>query len=238
MSAFPRILPSLILVGDSTVRNGRGDGVNGQWGWGDFIAPYFDTSKINVVNRAVGGTGARSFGPLGYWDATLALVKPGDVVMIQFGHNDNGPRGPLHGTGDETEERENPVTREKETVRTFGAYLRKYVADIRAKEATPILCSLVPRNIWKDGKIVRTANSHADWTREVAAADHVAFVALYETIASRYDALGQAAVNPLFADGRVHTTKAGAQLSAQCVVSALRALPQDPLAAFLRAPAP
>jgi lysophospholipase L1-like esterase len=229
-------LPSLILVGDSTVRNGRGDGAGGQWGWGDYLAPHFDTSKINVVNRAVGGTGARSFGPLGYWDATLALVKPGDVVMIQFGHNDNGPRGPLRGTGDATEERENPQTKEKETVRTFGAYLRKYVADLRAKGATPVLCSLVPRNIWKDGKIARTANSHADWTREVAAAEHVPFLALHETIAARYDALGEAAVTPLFADKRVHTTQAGAQLNAECVVAALKALPENPLAPFLRVP--
>jgi lysophospholipase L1-like esterase len=158
--------------------------------------------------------------------------------MIQFGHNDNGARGPLHGIGDETEERENPQTKEKETVRTFGAYLRKYVADLRAKGATPILCTLIPRNIWKDGKIVRTPDSHADWTRQVAAAEHVPLVDLYETIASRYDALGQAAVNPLFADGRVHTTKEGAELNAQCVVTALRALPQNPLTAFLRAPAP
>jgi lysophospholipase L1-like esterase len=96
----------------------------------------------------------------------------------------------------------------------------------------------VPRNIWKDCKIVRTADGHADWTREVAAAEHVPFLDLHETIASRYDALGQAAVNPLFADGRVHTTKAGAQLSAECVVAALRALPQDPLAPYLLAPAP
>lgn len=229
-------LPSLILVGDSTVRNGRGDGVNGQWGWGDFLSPHFDAAKLNVVNRAVGGTGARSFGPAGYWDAALALVKPGDVVLIQFGTNDNGPRGALRGTGSAAEEREDATTKEKENVRSFGEYLRRYVADIRAKQATPVLCSLVPRNIWKDGKIARTSGSHADWTREVAAAEHVAYLDLHETIASRYEALGQAAVNPLFADVRVHTTRAGAELNAECVVAALGALPQNPLAPFLLTP--
>lgn len=226
-------LPSLILVGDSTVRNGRGDGANGQWGWGDFLAPYFDLARVNLVNRAVGGTGARSFGPAGHWAATLALVQPGDVVLIQFGHNDNGPRGPLKGTGPETEERENPATREKETVRTFGAYLRSYVAEVRARQATPILCSLVPRKIWRDGRIARATGSHADWTREVAAAERVAFLDLHEGIAARYDALGAAAVEPLFADERVHTTRVGAELNAACVVAALRALPQNPLAGFL-----
>src|SRR5262249_40533578 len=48
-------LPSLILIGDSTVRNGRGDGANGQWGWGEPLVDRFDASEINVVNRAVGG---------------------------------------------------------------------------------------------------------------------------------------------------------------------------------------
>ena len=227
-------LPSLILVGDSTVRNGRGDGGNGQWGWGDSLAPYFDTTRLNIVNRAVGGTGARSFGPAGHWAAALALVKPGDIVLVQFGHNDNGPRGPLKGTGPETEERENPTTHQKESVRTFGAYLRSYVADIRAKGATPVLCTLVPRKIWQDGKIARGTGSHADWTRQVAAEEAVALLDLHERIATRYDALGEAAVNLLFADERVHTTKAGAELNAAVVVAELRALENNPLAGWLR----
>jgi hypothetical protein len=48
-------LPTLFLIGDSTVRNGQGDGANGQWGWGEPLVGYFDTAKINVVNRALGG---------------------------------------------------------------------------------------------------------------------------------------------------------------------------------------
>ncbi len=227
-------LPSVVLVGDSTVRNGRGDGVGGQWGWGDFLGAHLDLAKVNVVNRAVGGTGARSFLPSGHWDAALALLKPGDVVMIQFGHNDNGARGPVRGTGPETEERENPATKQKETVLTFGAYLRRYVADVRAKGATPVLCSLVPRKIWKGGKIARTAGSHADWTREVATAENVAFLDLHELIAQRYDALGEAAVNPLFADERVHTSQAGAEFNAGVVIAGLKSLPQNPIAAYLK----
>src|SRR5580698_7016078 len=54
-------LPSLFLIGDSTVRNGQGTGTGGQWGWGDFMAPYFNTNKINVVNRALGGTSSRTY---------------------------------------------------------------------------------------------------------------------------------------------------------------------------------
>ena len=67
--ADPR-LPTLFLIGDSTVRNGRGDGANGQWGWGDYLAPYFDTARLNVVNRAVGGLSSRTYLTLGTGSAS------------------------------------------------------------------------------------------------------------------------------------------------------------------------
>ena len=86
-------LPTLFLVGDSTVRNGQGDGAGGQWGWGEPLVDYFDPTKINVVNRAIGGLSSRTYmnRPGGDpWAATLEMIKTGDVVMIQFGHNDGG----------------------------------------------------------------------------------------------------------------------------------------------------
>ena len=49
-------LPTLWLIGDSTVRNGQDNGGNGQWGWGNPIVHYFDKTKINVQNRGAGGT--------------------------------------------------------------------------------------------------------------------------------------------------------------------------------------
>ncbi len=227
-------LPSLFLIGDSTVRNGRGDGVNGQWGWGDYLGAHLDPARVNVVNRAVGGTGARTFITLGHWEKTLELVRPGDVVVIQFGHNDNGQRGALSGTGTAVEERENEQTKQPERVESFGAYLRRYVAAIRAKGATPMLCTLVPRRIWQDGRIARSPNTHADWTRAVATAENVPLLDLHERIAQRYEQLGPAAVDPLFADERVHTTLAGAELNALIVADALRGLPENPVAPFLK----
>ncbi len=228
-------LPNLLLIGDSTIRNGRGDGIDGpgQWGWGDPLAAYFDPAKINVVNRAVGGTGARTFIAQGYWDRALSLLKPGDLVIMQFGHNDNGPTAPLHGTGDETENRSG------ETVHTWGWYLRKYIADARAKGAIPVICTLIPRNIWENGKIARQTDSHADWARAVAKSENVPLLDLNELIAGRYDPMGEAAVTALFADKRVHTTREGAELNAQVVISALATLPKNPVAAYLRPkPAP
>jgi lysophospholipase L1-like esterase len=222
-------LPDLFLIGDSTVRNGRGDGVDGQWGWGDPLAAYFDPAKINVVNRAVGGSGVRTFMAQGYWDKVLALLKPGDLVIMQFGHNDNGPTAPVKGIGDAAEERNG------ETVHSWGWYLRQYITDARAKGAVPIVCTLIPRNIWVDGKITRPEGSHAEWARQVAQSERVPLLDLYERIAARYDPMGEAAVTSLFADKRVHTTRAGAELNASIVIEALRSLASNPTAPYLLA---
>jgi lysophospholipase L1-like esterase len=235
-------LPTLFLVGDSTVRNGKADGANGQWGWGEPLVDLFDTTKINVDNRAIGGRSSRTYIMENQWAETLALIKPGDVVLFQWGHNDDGPlddtaraRGSLHGIGEETKEIENPILKIHETVHTYGWYLRRYVSDTLAKGAVPILCSPIPRKIWKDGKVVRNAESYGGWAREVAEQEHVGFIDLNEIIARRYDALGEEKVEALFADPHTHTSRAGAELNAECVVAGLKALPHDPVAAYFSA---
>lgn len=84
--------PTLWLIGDSTVRNGRSDGAGGLWGWGDWLAPHFDTNKLRIVNRALGGRSSRTFLTEGLWAKVVAELQPGDFVMMQFGHNDGGER--------------------------------------------------------------------------------------------------------------------------------------------------
>ena len=227
-------LPTLFLIGDSTVRNGRGDGANGQWGWGEPIVSLFDTSRINVVNRAVGGLSSRTCLTMGHWDKVLSMLKPGDFVVMQFGHNDNGPlddaaraRGTIKGTGDETKEIDNPITKQHEVVHTYGWYLRKFIADTRAKGAIPIVCSPIPRKIWKDGKIAR--DPYASWAAEVAAAEGIGFLDLNGRIAHRYEEMGPEKVEPLFGDEHTHTNRAGAEVNAHIVVEALKALKDHPL---------
>ncbi|MCA9257804.1 MAG: rhamnogalacturonan acetylesterase [Planctomycetales bacterium] len=225
-------LPTLWLIGDSTVRTGRGRGEGGQYGWGDPLQNYFDLTKINVVNRAMGGTGARTFRTGGLWEPVLEQIKPGDFVVVQFGHNDNGPRGALRGTGSDTEQRQTGDGG-TEVVESFGAYLGRFVDEIRAKEATPVICSLIPRNLWEGDTIQRSDNGHAAWARQTADAKSVFFIDLHELIAQRYDAMGKADVAEMFADGRVHTSYAGAALNATCVLEGLRQLPGDALAKYL-----
>jgi lysophospholipase L1-like esterase len=233
-------LPSLFLIGDSTVRNGQGRGDGGQWGWGDQLALYFDTNKINVVNRALGGTTSRTF-YRDFWPRTLALIKPGDFVIMQFGTNGGTvndtarARGELHGIGDETQDITNFVTKKFETVHTFGWYEMKMIAEARAKGATPMICSLIPRNAWRDGKVVRSGmNSAAGWAAEAARAANAPFIDLNEIIARQYDSLGPEKVNELFVvNAGPHTSLAGAQTNAACVIAGLKGLKENPLAGFL-----
>ena len=60
--------PVFYIIGDSTVRNGDGTGKGNLWGWGNFIADYFDTTKIKIENHALGGRSSRTFITEGRWD--------------------------------------------------------------------------------------------------------------------------------------------------------------------------
>lgn len=233
-------LPSLILIGDSTVRNGKDDGQGkgaaGQWGWGNPLAAMFDPAKINVVNRAIGGLSSRTYLTTKHWQRTLALVKAGDVVLIQFGRNDAGPvndnvraRGTIKGIGEETEEIDNLMTSEREVVHSYGWYLRAFVADIKARGATAVVCSPIPRKSWgEDGKIRRSQNEYAGWAEQVARQEKIGFIDLNGMIARQYDTMGRDAVMRLFPlvtpDETTHTNLAGAELNARIVVAGLKAL--------------
>src|SRR4051812_7945818 len=101
--------PTLFIIGDSTVRNGDGTGKNNQMGWGSVIDAYFDTTAISIRNYALGGRSSRTFITEGHWDRVLQEIRPGDYVIMQFGHNDAGPlddtaraRGTIGGIGDES----------------------------------------------------------------------------------------------------------------------------------------
>ncbi len=233
--------PTLFLIGDSTVRNGRGDGSNGQWGWGAFLDRHFDDSEINVVNRAVGGLSSRTFYTGPYWERVKSMMKPGDFLVMQFGHNDDialndakRARGTIKGVGEETEEIDNMVTGQHEVVHTYGWYLRQYIETAKEKGVTPIVCSLVPRKSWDaEGKINRSVNSYRDWAEQVAKSEGVSFVDLNSLVADKYDALGEKAVDPLFGDAHTHTSWEGAILNAQCVAEGLRALDANPLEEFM-----
>ena len=233
--------PTFWIIGDSTVKVGS----SGQRGWGDEIAPFFDPAKVNVVNRAIGGRSSRTFLTDGRWDEILKDIRPGDVVIMQFGHNDAsvineeppvGPgtraRGVIRNNSDETVEVDNILTKKHEVVHSYGWYLRHFITTAKEKGAKSIVCSPIPRKSWsKDGtQINRVTGSWGLWARQAADQAGAQFIDLNEIIARGYEKLGPAAVDPLFGDKGTHTSPEGAKFNARSVVSGLNALTPNPLA--------
>ena len=227
--------PALFLVGDSIMHTGTGTGDVGPWGYGAELIPMFDATKIHVYNEGLGGRSSRGYIQEGAWAKILERLQPGDWVLVQFGHNDaansaNYPdRTTLKGDGDETQDIDSPVNHTKETIHSFGWYMRQYVTDAKAKGATVIICSPPPRNSWLEGKVIRGLDGYASWSADAAVKSGARFIDLNTITANKYDALGQTATRPYFNDNQ-HSRKAGAKLNAESVATGIRELKDCPLA--------
>lgn len=241
---FKPVKPTLYLIGDSTVEDGSGN--KGLWGWGKFLPRFFDTSKVSIRNYAQGGTSARTFqtngiwnksiNKRGMWDTVYAKLKKGDYLLIQFGLNDQGPiadtsraRGTLKGIGADSVQIYNTVTKQQEVVHTFGWYMRRYIRLAKAKGVTVIVCSSVPKNDWKDGKLLRDELGFAGWALQVAKEEGAFRIDLNNKIADVYDAEGKVAVTSKYhiAEDHVHTVSAGAMLNAMLVSKGILELLPD-----------
>jgi lysophospholipase L1-like esterase len=241
-------LPTLFIVGDSTARN------QADLGWGDHFAHYFDTARINIANRAKAGRSSRSYYNEGLWDSVLKEMKPGDFVLIQMGHNDGGTSTPetdskgrasIKGIGDETVQYTLPkpfttgplAGQTTETIHTYGWYIRKYIADTRAKHATPILLTLTIRNIWAndaDGKLhIERDIGFRDYEYKLGASEGVPVIDMATVEADRLDALGPEKTALLFPIDHTHTSAEGAERNAESVVIALRNA-NSPLISYLK----
>lgn len=218
--------PVLFVCGDSTAARDRPPLL----GWAEQLGAFFDPAKLQVENRARAGRSARSFIAEGLWGAVRDQLRPGDVVLLQFGHNDsknamNIARFDLSGTGPEVEAATDPQTGAPVQVHTFGYYLREMIDQARAAGATVVVLSPVPRNKWENGRIVRGEEQHGPWAAAVAQAAGVPFVNANELIAKLYDPIGQARLKAMyFPRDNTHTNPAGARVNAACIVTGLAAL--------------
>lgn len=230
--------PVIFLIGDSTVKNGKGKGDGGQWGWGSFFAQFFDTTKVSVENHALGGRSSRTFLTEGLWNKVLPAIRKGDYLFIQFGHNDGGPlntgraRASLKGTGEESQ----VVIMEKnggpEEVFTYGHYLRIYIRQAKAAGAIPVVLSPTPGNRWTDGKMNRMTETYTKWAKEVAQQEGVEFIDLNDITARKCDMLGEEKGRDLFKDS-VHTNYEGAIMNGESVIEGLRAIPDFSLNKYI-----
>lgn len=231
--------PVVFLIGDSTVKNGRGKGDGDMWGWGSFFEEFFDASRISVENHALGGRSSRTFYTEGLWDKVLPGIRKGDYLFIQFGHNDGGPlntgraRASLKGTGEESE----TVIMERhggpEEVFSYGHYLRLYIRQAKARGAEVIVLSHTPGNRWGDNGMNRCTDTYAQWSQEVAAQEGVQYIDLNNRCAEKYEQMGKEKTAGFFKDG-VHTSKEGALLNGKAVVEGLRSLDGFSLNRYVR----
>lgn len=224
--------PTIYTVGDSTVKNGSGKGDGGLWGWGDYIGQFLDTTKVRLENHALGGTSSRTFQDKGLWEAVHKKLKKGDYVLIQFGHNDDGPlndslraRGTIKGIGNETKEIDNILTKKHELVHSYGWYIQKVVREAKSKGAIPIICSPIPRNDWKKGKVPRNNQSYGLWTKQIAKQEKVTFIDLNERMAQKMEKLGESNVTGTYFYKRdhTHTSAKGAIMSSTSIIEGLKA---------------
>jgi lysophospholipase L1-like esterase len=233
---FP-VKKKVFIIGDSTVANGDGNIV----GWGRELPNFFDTTRVEIINKARGGRSSRSYRYEGLWDEVLTQLGKGDFVLMQFGHNDGGNidkakyRGSLPGIEEETQE----VTRENdsiEVVHTYGWYMKKYIAEAKAKGAIPIVISMIPRNSWHDGKVDRNANSYAGWAAQSAKAEGAFFIDLNEVIAEEYEAIGPKIVKDFFPKDHTHTNEPGARLNALILARQIKNTDNCQLSGYIAIP--
>jgi DNA sulfur modification protein DndE len=155
--------PTLFLVGDSTMADKPIAG-NPERGWGQLLPSYF-TEAISIENHARNGRSTKSFISEHRWDTVMSRVQEGDFVMIQFGHNDSKKEDSNRYADPNTTYRENLV---------------RFVNDLKAKGANPVLITpVMRRNFDKEGNFVDKHGDYPGVVKEVAAALKVPLLDLH-----------------------------------------------------------
>ena len=239
--------PVLFLVGNSTMRTGTlGNGSNGQWGWGFYAHEYYDENKITVENHALGGTSPRTFYNL-LWKPVLEAVRKGDYVFLELGHNDNGPIDSVRARSSycpdgKLEVREdsisiyNKVTKQQEIVYTFGGYTRRFINEIRAKGAIPVLFTLTPRNEYEPDDPKRIQRKLTDFTPAIFALGKetgTPVIDLNDISATKLEQYGPWKASYHFYLDKIHSSAYGARMNAQSAAEGVLAS-DAPQLAFLK----
>jgi len=170
------------LAGDSTMAIKRAE-KRPETGWGEFLAEQFRKGSVVVDNRAMNGRSTRTFIEEGRWTELLDATKPGDVVLIQFGHNDHSVEKP---------DRYTPPA-------DYVRNLERFVADVRAKHATPILLTPVARRRFdEDGRVVDSHGEYPGLVRMLAAREHIALIDMERRSAAALQEAGVEGSKALF----------------------------------------
>ncbi|KAF5628511.1 rhamnogalacturonan acetylesterase [Fusarium sp. NRRL 25303] len=218
--AAPIQAAKLLICSDSTTANYATG--NALQGWGFYIQDY---TTLTVSNLAKNGRSTRSFINEGLWSDLLSKTTSGDFVVIEMGHNDDGDpttsdRATLPGTGEETVT-VTTTTGSKEVVHTFGWYLRKMIADVKAKGATPVISGMVNRNYWT-GNTLQSKWPFADYAEAVAKAAGVEYINHTKYSVVLFQAMGPTKAKTYYPNDNTHTNWDGAKLNTQTFVQAVK----------------
>ncbi|HLW06241.1 MAG TPA: rhamnogalacturonan acetylesterase [Marinilabiliaceae bacterium] len=143
---------TIFLAGDSTMADKPYRDGNPEKGWGQIIPLYFKEG-VRIENHARNGRSTKTFIDEGRWDSLLVRVKEGDYVIIEFGHNDSKIKSPV---------------RYAEANTDYSDNLRRFITDVRGKEATPILATPIVRRSFEEGVLIETHGDYPDAVRNVA----------------------------------------------------------------------
>src|SRR5438270_2806066 len=199
----------IVLVGDSTV--------NAEGGWGKGFCAIM-TPNVTCINEALNGRSSKSFIDEGAWKKVLD--DHGDYYLIQFGHNDMKGKGPERETDPET---------------TYAANIRRYIRDVRAIGAIPVIVTSLSRRNYKNGVLVQDLTDYAAAAKRVGMEENITVidlnamsVKLLESMtqeqADQFNATGhedQRAENKKTSVDRTHLNAKGQALFGRMVADAL-----------------
>ncbi|KAI8819052.1 lipolytic protein G-D-S-L family [Fimicolochytrium jonesii] len=231
--SIPTVLPTptLHLIGDSTCAGSSGV----LKGWGQYLSAYFSPDKLTINNACKGGRSSRTYITEGHLAAVVDAIRPGEVVLFAFGHNDQSPltdasrsRGVIRGFGAQFEDTINGVTHKPERVYTYGHYLTKIIAAVKSKGGIPVPMSQTLRKKFNNGKILRGDN-WSSWASTVAKKQNTAYLDPRQIAADALDRMGEAKAAALYPLDSTHMGEVGAVLHAEAVVKAIKCVGLKPL---------
>ncbi|MBQ3479191.1 MAG: rhamnogalacturonan acetylesterase [Clostridia bacterium] len=210
---------TIYIIGDSTVDDNqppfRG------WGW---ALPRYVREGVTVKNHALSGRSSRSFRAEGLFEPVEKALGPGDLLLIQFGHNDEK----------DDERHTDPDT-------TFPEELWRYCAAALSRGAQPVLITPVCRRFFGgDGSLFYTHGEYPRAIRILAAEKGIPLCDLKAASRALYRSLGEQGTAELFVrlapgenpdfpeghDDRSHFNPHGATVIAGLVAEGLKQLPE------------
>ncbi|MEC1352968.1 rhamnogalacturonan acetylesterase [Bacillus sonorensis] len=204
-------MTTIYLAGDSTVQNYQANSPQG--GWGEFLQSYL-SEDVQVVNRAIGGRSSKTFVEEGRLAAILEVIKKGDWLFVQMGHNDSSK--------DKPERYTDPYT-------TYKQYLRMYIEGARQKEATPLLITPVARLHYENGVFLNDFPDYCIAMKQLAEEEHVLLIDLMNKSLQHFAEKGYSDIFKYFmisenVNDYTHFTKKGAWEIAKLVSSGMQEL--------------